>query len=80
MALNAGGDPFDWFFLAAVRRQQGDPARARAWYDRAVAGATREGARARQAELTEIQAEVARALGVPGGLKFRQRPGAPPAG
>ena len=34
--LRAGGDGFDWFFLAMARWQLGDKEQARVWYDRAV--------------------------------------------
>jgi tetratricopeptide (TPR) repeat protein len=36
MGLRAGGDCFDWFFLAMAHRRLGDRAGARTWFDRAV--------------------------------------------
>jgi serine/threonine protein kinase/Tfp pilus assembly protein PilF len=36
MELRAGGDAFDWFFLAMSHRKLGDPSEARKWFDRAV--------------------------------------------
>jgi tetratricopeptide (TPR) repeat protein len=37
MQLRSAGDPFDWFFLAMAHGQLGDRARARHWYDKALA-------------------------------------------
>jgi serine/threonine protein kinase/tetratricopeptide (TPR) repeat protein len=37
MALNGGGDCYDWFFLAMAHRRLGHEAEARQFYDRAVA-------------------------------------------
>jgi tetratricopeptide (TPR) repeat protein len=34
--LHAGGDSFDWFFLAMAHWRQGDRDKARTWFDRAV--------------------------------------------
>jgi superkiller protein 3 len=36
MELRAGGDAFDWFFLAMIQQKLGDPAEARKRYDQAV--------------------------------------------
>jgi tetratricopeptide (TPR) repeat protein len=36
MQLGAGGDAYDWFFLAMAWWQKGDKERARSWYDKAV--------------------------------------------
>ena len=36
MSLQAGGDSFDWFFLAMAHRRLGDCDKARMWFDRAV--------------------------------------------
>jgi tetratricopeptide (TPR) repeat protein/tRNA A-37 threonylcarbamoyl transferase component Bud32 len=36
MRLRAGGNSFDWFFLAMAYRRLGDSARAGTWFDRAV--------------------------------------------
>jgi tetratricopeptide (TPR) repeat protein len=65
MDQGGGGDPCDWFFLAAVRHRQGDPASARDWYDRAASWLQQHGQRAQDAQLRETQAEVARVLGLP---------------
>jgi serine/threonine protein kinase/tetratricopeptide (TPR) repeat protein len=63
------GSARDWFLLAAVRHRQGDPAGARAWYDRAraevEAGARTDGPRAPDDRLRWARAEAARALGLP---------------
>jgi tetratricopeptide (TPR) repeat protein/tRNA A-37 threonylcarbamoyl transferase component Bud32 len=36
MSLRAGGNSFDWFFLAMAHGRLGDREKARQWYDRAV--------------------------------------------
>jgi serine/threonine protein kinase len=36
MALRAGGDSYDWFFLAMANAQLGDKQQARQWYEKAV--------------------------------------------
>ena len=36
MSMRAGGDSFDWFFLAMAHRRLGDRDQARMWFDRAV--------------------------------------------
>jgi tetratricopeptide (TPR) repeat protein len=36
MDLRDGGDSFDWFFLAMIHHDAGEPETARLWYDRAV--------------------------------------------
>lgn len=36
MSLRDGGDPYDWFFMARLDFQRGDPAAAQAWYDKSV--------------------------------------------
>jgi tetratricopeptide (TPR) repeat protein len=36
MSLRAGGDSFDWFFLAMAHWRLGDRGQARTWFDRAV--------------------------------------------
>ena len=36
MALDGGGDPWDWFYLAMACWRQGDRDRARAWYARSI--------------------------------------------
>jgi len=36
MSMQAGGDSFDWFFLAMAHRRLGDRDKARKWFDRAV--------------------------------------------
>jgi hypothetical protein len=42
MDLRAGGDSFDWFFLAMAHRRLGDRDQARIWYDKAVAWMDRQ--------------------------------------
>ena len=37
MELNKGGDPSDWFFLAALDHHAGKQEEARRWFDRSVA-------------------------------------------
>jgi Flp pilus assembly protein TadD len=36
MSLRAGGDSYDWFFLAMAHWRLGDPHKAHTWFDRAV--------------------------------------------
>jgi eukaryotic-like serine/threonine-protein kinase len=36
MSMQAGGDSFDWFFLAMAHRRLGNSDKARTWFDRAV--------------------------------------------
>ena len=36
MELHAGGDGFDWFFLAMAHWQHGDKEQARKWYGQAI--------------------------------------------
>jgi hypothetical protein len=35
-SMRAGGDSFDWFFLAMAHRRLGNSDEARTWFDRAV--------------------------------------------
>jgi tetratricopeptide (TPR) repeat protein len=65
MELSAGGDPADWLFMAAIDRQDGKDAEARAWFDRAVAWIDRNRGkdRRRDAELARFRDEVARDAG-----------------
>jgi tetratricopeptide (TPR) repeat protein/tRNA A-37 threonylcarbamoyl transferase component Bud32 len=56
MRLRAGGDGFDWFFLAMAHRRLGDRARARAWFDRAVRWTDRH--RPHDDELHRFRAEA----------------------
>jgi tetratricopeptide (TPR) repeat protein len=58
MRLRSGGDVYDWLFLAMVRRQLGDPATARRWYNRAVAWI--EKSAPHDQELLRFRAEAAR--------------------
>src|SRR5262249_44812478 len=43
MSLRAGGDSFDWFFLAMAHGRLGARDQARAWFDRAVQGMDKYG-------------------------------------
>jgi tetratricopeptide (TPR) repeat protein len=61
MGLRAGGDPYDWFFLAMVRHRQGRQDEAREWYDRGIAW-TKANPSAVQNELQRFQAEAIRVL------------------
>jgi tetratricopeptide (TPR) repeat protein len=65
MELNAGGDPTDWLFMAALDHRDGQEADARAWFDRAVARIDRDRGqdRRRDAELARFRDEVARDAG-----------------
>jgi serine/threonine protein kinase len=65
MELNAGGDPTDWLFMAALDHRDGHEADARAWFDRAVARIDRDRGqdRRRDAELARFRNEVARDAG-----------------
>lgn len=65
MSRGAGGDAYDWLFLAAVSQRQGDPVKARSWYDRAAAWMCRNGARARDIQLRRTRTEVAQFLRIP---------------
>jgi tetratricopeptide (TPR) repeat protein len=56
MKLGAGGDSFDWFFLAMAYWRQRDTGKAKTWFDRAVNWMDRR--KPRDAELRRIRAEA----------------------
>jgi tetratricopeptide (TPR) repeat protein/tRNA A-37 threonylcarbamoyl transferase component Bud32 len=56
MSLRAGGNGFDWFFLAMAHWRLGDRDRARAWFERAVQGADRH--RPQDGEMCRFRAEA----------------------
>jgi tetratricopeptide (TPR) repeat protein len=62
MALQQGGDAFDWLFLAMAHGQLGDQDRARAWYDKAVAWMEEHPSRDPE-ELSRFRAEAEDLLG-----------------
>jgi serine/threonine protein kinase len=63
MKLQAGGNIFDWFFLAMAHWQLGARAEAYLWYDRAARAL--EKARPGHPELQRFRAEAAALLGLP---------------
>jgi tetratricopeptide (TPR) repeat protein len=65
MARNNGGDARDWFFLAMVRRRQGDTDQAWQWYERAVGWMERNPTGARDLELRLLRSEAEEVLGRP---------------
>jgi len=65
MALRAGGDSFDWFFLAMCHWQLGQRDQARDWYTRAVEWMTKY--KPQDAELIRFRSEAAELLGMPTG-------------
>ncbi len=72
--LSDGGGPADWLFLAMARWQQGEKAKARQLYDRAVQRLDKTNSK--DAELARFRAEAAALLGVPDGPVARE--GKPP--
>ena len=62
MQLRSGGDSRDWFCLAMVQRQLGDPEKARHWYDQAVQWLEQNKPRA--AELDRMRVDAATLLGI----------------
>jgi tetratricopeptide (TPR) repeat protein len=56
MALRAGGNSFDWFFLALAHWRLGDRDEARTWFDRAVQGMDRH--KPHDDELCRFRAEA----------------------
>jgi tetratricopeptide (TPR) repeat protein len=56
MSLRAGGNSFDWFFLAMAHWRLGDRDKARAWLDRAVQGMDRH--KPHDDELRRFRAEA----------------------
>jgi serine/threonine protein kinase len=65
--LNKGGDALDWFLLAAIQHQYGNPVDARRWYDRAVDWVRQNpgGDEAHATEIRQFHDEAAKVLGVP---------------
>ena len=64
MCMQAGGDSFDWFFLAMAHRRLGDRDGSRMWFDRAVQWMERH--KPRDAELCRFRAEAEAILADPG--------------
>jgi serine/threonine protein kinase/tetratricopeptide (TPR) repeat protein len=64
MDLNSGGDPADWFYLAALEHRAGNQEEARRWFDRGVAwmAKARGGDAERDAELESIRRKVSAIL------------------
>ncbi len=60
MRLRAGGDPYDWLFLAMALHQLGDRAGSRSWYDRSLAWISARSASGE--ELLRFRDEAARVL------------------
>ena len=56
MRMHAGGDSFDWFFLAMAHRRLGDRDDSRMWFDRAVQWMERH--KPHDAELSRFRAEA----------------------
>jgi Tfp pilus assembly protein PilF len=56
MSMRAGGNSFDWFFLAMAHRRLGDRDKARMWFDRAVQWMDRH--KAHDNELRRFRAEA----------------------
>lgn len=63
MNLRNGGDSFDWFFVALVYHQLGQPEEARQWCEKAVRWFQQQ--KPYDPELPRFQAEAARELGLP---------------
>jgi serine/threonine protein kinase len=63
MSLRAGGNSFDWFFLAMAHRRQGDCDAAQTWFDRAVKWMVMQ--RPRDNELRRFRAEAQALLADP---------------
>ena len=72
MELNKGGDPADWFFLAALDHHAGKQEEARRWFDRSVAWMEKNRGRdkARDAELGQFREEIGGILKVKQELKY----------
>jgi len=62
MGLSAGGDSFDWFFLALAHQRQGDQAAARKWLDQAVRWMDKH--MPNNEELRRFRTEAEKAVGV----------------
>jgi tetratricopeptide (TPR) repeat protein len=76
MKLRAGGDSYDWFFLAMAHWRLGDRARARTWLDRAVQWMDKHQPRAD--ELRRFRAEAEALVAEAGKPSPRPRPSALP--
>ena len=64
MSLQAGGTPFDWFFLAMAHWRLGDRDKARMFFDRSVEWM--DGRKSQDDELCRIRAEAQAILADPG--------------
>ncbi len=78
MRLRAGGDAYDWLFLAMVRHRQGDPADARRWLDRSLGWIASHSPGDR--ELTGFRDEAVRLIGPVSPALADPRDGVRPAG
>jgi hypothetical protein len=66
MELDHGGNPADWFLMAAIDHHLGNDQDARRWYDRGVAWLRQYPAvDPAGAELRRSREEAVRALGIP---------------
>jgi tetratricopeptide (TPR) repeat protein len=65
MQLRAGGDPFDWFFLAMACRRRGQAEAARRWFDRATTWRKAHAHEGPNPALDRFEAEARAALGMP---------------
>jgi hypothetical protein len=63
LRLRAGGDPYDWLFLAMACHRLGDRTTSRYWYDRSLAWIPANPTRS--AELLRFRDEAARILDPP---------------
>ena len=63
MAIENGGDAYDWFFLALAYWRKGENDEARRWFDKAVAST--KGKDPKNAELRQFWKEAAELLGKP---------------
>jgi tetratricopeptide (TPR) repeat protein len=62
MSLRAGGDAYDWFFLAMAHHKLGDTDQAKKWHDSAVAWTQRN--KPADEELLRFRTESAQLLGI----------------
>lgn len=66
MKLDNGGNPADWFLMAAIDHHLGNDKDAQSWYERAVQWLRQSPAVDGQgAELRRLHEEAIRALGLP---------------
>jgi serine/threonine protein kinase len=65
MALNSGGDPNDWLFLAMCRWDACDKDKAREWYDKSSGWMARNPTLAQDPDLQSFLREAAAKLGLP---------------